>query len=206
MTLHISYDHQCSGCGAHYIPYDNVPCPRCGLVEAERFDYIPQAVASMQANKRQWGTYMPGAWWAGSLGDHILHLLFHLFDLFELEQAGTSFDQYITGSLANMQWGEQEYLRDHLRGIALRVREELDRAAQVESATHYRPERVVPVGADVDEEPGIPVTPYIPDWVQCPNCGKRFSLRNPYSWSGRVHLTCGQRLEIQEPETGGAGG
>jgi hypothetical protein len=39
MTLHIHYTHQCPSCGAYYIPCDkNVPCPRCGVVEQERFD------------------------------------------------------------------------------------------------------------------------------------------------------------------------
>lgn len=126
MTMHVVYSHECPNCKAYYIPYDaDVPCPRCGEVEEERFDYIPQAAMSMQYNKRGGGTYTPGAWWVGSLGDHILHLLFGIFDAYEANKGEAGFEQFLDQRLAQMQWGDQEYLGKHLRGIALRVRQEL---------------------------------------------------------------------------------
>jgi hypothetical protein len=126
MTMHVVYSHECPNCKAYYIPYDDaVPCPRCGTVEEERFNYIPQAAASMNVNKTSGGSYTPGAWWVGSLGDHILMLLFGLFDAYEAQQSPTTFEQFIDQRLAQMEWGDQEYMRDHLRGIAIRVRQEL---------------------------------------------------------------------------------
>lgn len=128
MTLHVVYNHQCPSCQAYYIPYDErVPCPRCGLIEEERYDYIPQAAASMRYNHRTGGSYTPGAWWVGSLGDHILSLLFGLFDGYEERKGAVGFEEYLVDRLLAMQWGEQEYLREHIHGIALRVREELGR-------------------------------------------------------------------------------
>lgn len=125
MTMHVVYSHECGNCKAYYIPHDaDVPCPRCGQVEAERFDYIPQAAASMRFNKESGGSYTPGAWWVGSLGDHILRLLFGLFDAYEAQKEAP-FEQFLGQRLAEMEWGDQEYMRDHLRGIALRVRDEL---------------------------------------------------------------------------------
>jgi hypothetical protein len=125
MTMHVVYSHECPGCKAYYIPYDaDVPCPRCGAVEEERFDYVPQAAASMRFNRENYGSYTPGAWWVGSLGDHVLRLLFGLFDAYE-GQPERPFAQYLDQRLAAMEWGDQAYLRDHLRGIALRVAEEL---------------------------------------------------------------------------------
>jgi len=125
MTMHVVYSHECPSCKAYYIPYDaDVPCPRCGLVEEERFDYIPQAAASMRVNKNSGGSYTPGAWWVGSLGDHILRLLFGIFDAYEA-QKGHVFEQFLEQLLAQMEWGDQDYMRHHLRGIALRVRGEL---------------------------------------------------------------------------------
>lgn len=127
MTMHVVYSHECGACQAYYIPYDaDVPCPRCGVVEPDRFDYIPQAAASMRANKQSGGSYTPGAWWVGSLGDHILLQLFGLFDGFEAQRGQAAFEPYLDDALGRMQWGDQEYLRSHLRGIALRVREVLD--------------------------------------------------------------------------------
>jgi hypothetical protein len=126
MTMHVVYSHECSACKAYYIPYDSdVPCPKCGVVEAERFDYIPQAVASMQVNKRSGGSYTPGAWWVGSLGDHVLSVLFGLFDAYEAQHGRVAFEPFIDTTLDRMKWGDQDYLRVHIRGIALRVREGL---------------------------------------------------------------------------------
>jgi hypothetical protein len=72
--LHIHYDHQCPTCNAYYIPYDvDVPCPSCGLLEQERFDFISQAVASARFNFKAKDP-VPTAWFAGSLADHILWL------------------------------------------------------------------------------------------------------------------------------------
>jgi hypothetical protein len=126
MTMHVVYSHECGGCKAFYIPYDaEVPCPRCGIVELERFDYIPLAAASMRVNKDHGGSYTPGAWWVGSLGDHILSVLFGLFDSYEAQQGQVAFEPFLDDALQRMQWGEQEYLRGHVRGIAMRVRAEL---------------------------------------------------------------------------------
>jgi hypothetical protein len=126
MTLHVVYTHQCASCEAYYIPYDRVGCPRCGTVEEERFDYIPQAAESLRYNKEGGGSYTPGAWWVGSLGDHILHLLFGLFDGYDASGGKEPFADYLTEHLGRMSWGEQEYLCDHVRDIALRVRAHLN--------------------------------------------------------------------------------
>ena len=86
MTLHVHYDHQCPNCMAYYIPYDkDVPCPCCGFVEQERFDFIPQAAMSAHYNLETQGSYVPGAWYTGSLGDHILSLLFPLLEKYRTE-------------------------------------------------------------------------------------------------------------------------
>jgi len=54
MTMHVIYDHECPQCGAYYIPYDHdVPCPKCGIVEENRFDYITEAALSMRFNKKK---------------------------------------------------------------------------------------------------------------------------------------------------------
>jgi len=60
MTLHISYEHKCNQCGTDYIPFDaDVPCPKCGLVESERYDFIGAAVRSTLYNLERYGSYQP---------------------------------------------------------------------------------------------------------------------------------------------------
>jgi hypothetical protein len=126
MTLHVHYDHQCPKCNAYYIPYDlDVPCPNCGLVEQERFDFIPEAVGSSRFNLNTRGSYVPGAWYTGSLADHILWLLFGLLEEQRKEPDGQSFNGMAHKALKHMNWGNQAYLRDHVWAIAVRVYEEL---------------------------------------------------------------------------------
>lgn len=121
--MHVVYDHKCLGCGAHYIPFEeDIVCPKCNLMEPEIFDYIPQAVASMKINKAQ-GKYMPGAWWVGSLGDHILHIMFNLFD--EFEQQNEEFSVFARNYLSQMEWGDQAYFQAHVLEIAIRIYGEL---------------------------------------------------------------------------------
>jgi len=52
---------------------------------------------------------------------------------------------------------------------------------------------------DNDNEPLL-VLPFASSWVKCPQCGWKFSLEEPTSWSGERHLKCGQRLIIQNGE------
>lgn len=126
MTLHAVYDHQCPQCEAFYIPYDDdVPCPNCGEIEEERFDYVSKATASLRYNLKMTESYMPAAWWVGSLGDHILYVLFQLFERYRNEEPNMDFEAFADDVLSTYQWGEQKYLMRHIYTIALRVREEL---------------------------------------------------------------------------------
>jgi len=124
MTLHINYDHQCAACDADYIPYDvGIACPKCGLVESECFDFVPEAVESLRFNKAD-GSYLPAAWYIGNISDHILQLLFHLFSAYE-ESGGEEFQQFATVWLAQLDWGDQEYMREYLQFLSIRVYVEL---------------------------------------------------------------------------------
>ena len=126
MTLHIQYNHQCPSCEAYYIPYDSdVPCPQCGLLEKERFDFIPQAAESLLFNKNAYGSYIPLAWYKGSLGDHILYLLFRLFAGYEKQPPSTDFNEFASEVLSDMQWADQQYLCGHVQGIALRIHQDM---------------------------------------------------------------------------------
>ncbi|WXG44038.1 MAG: hypothetical protein WED04_08405 [Promethearchaeati archaeon SRVP18_Atabeyarchaeia-1] len=125
MTLHINYDHRCPKCSAYYIPYDkDVPCPQCGVVEEERFDYIPKAAASLLFNLDNYGSYAPAAWWVSSLADHILLVLFPVFEQYR-KSNHEDFDSFALDILSKSNWDEQKYLEKHVHRIAVRIYENL---------------------------------------------------------------------------------
>lgn len=49
--------------------------------------------------------------------------------------------------------------------------------------------------------PPVEVRPNEVGWVHCPTCGKWFSLKNRFSWTGEQHRTCGQRLIVEHTTT-----
>jgi hypothetical protein len=128
VTVHVYYEHKCAGCQAFYIPYaPGVACPKCGRQESEVFDFIPQAVASLRFNLMTYGSYLPPAWYAGSLGDHCLRLLFAAFEAYRTRpDQAESFADCLERKLTAMEWGEQVYMLGHLRDIALKVRAVLE--------------------------------------------------------------------------------
>jgi hypothetical protein len=129
MTWHIHYTHQCGSCSAFYIPYDaDVMCPQCGKNEDEvKEDFISEAAGSASVNLREGGSYMPGAWYASSFADHILHLLFLVLEEHREAKKSKPFDQVAREVVDKIDFGEQTYLRGHLYDIALKVKAELDK-------------------------------------------------------------------------------
>ena len=126
MTLHTFYDHQCPSCEAFYIPYDDVvPCPNCGLVEEERYDFITEAADSVIDNLRHFGSCVPDAWLVDSYGDHILRFVFHILQMLRDGNDGDTIEAIARFVVDRMGWEGQEYAKDHLFAIACRVHEEL---------------------------------------------------------------------------------
>jgi len=128
MTVHDHYTHECPQCAAYYIPFDeDVPCPRCSLVEKDRHDFVPLAVASVRWNIDMYGSYVPGAWFVGGLGDHLLLIVFHIFQRWSKQQE-QAFAAAIEEELASRgDWGDQAYLKPHIALLAQRIYDEMQK-------------------------------------------------------------------------------
>ena len=126
MTLHIVYNHQCPRCETYYIPYDDdVPCPHCGLIESQRYDFVTEAARSAMYNLRTNGSFMPSAWWVGTLGDHVLHLVFTALEEHRTSGEGEIFAETAFRVFDSMTWENQTHLQHHVTNIAIRVHDEL---------------------------------------------------------------------------------
>jgi hypothetical protein len=127
MTVHASYTHQCPACEAFYMPFDQVPCPWCGLIEKERDEFfIPLAVSSVRWNIQMDGSYVPGAWFVGGLGDHLLLIVFYIFERWR-EHPEHDFPDAVEKELSPRDWGDQAYLKNHVATMSERILQELNR-------------------------------------------------------------------------------
>ena len=142
MTLHISYEHKCNQCGTDYIPFDaDVPCPKCGLVESERYDFIGAAVRSTLYNLERYGSYQPWAWRESTFGDRILTRVFHLLQADHDAGGSPPIEARVdTWVNSEMDWGDEAYLAPYFSRICLRVFSELE----------AQPERVAELWAMAD--------------------------------------------------------
>ena len=133
MTLHISYDHDCPECGASYIPYGkDVPCPKCGMLEQERFaDFTSQAAESALYNVRSGGSYMPMAWGCFSLADSILMFLFQMFDGYRVHGEGESFETFAKAFVKDSVFGDSEHLREYTGRLAIEVHQMIEKQQAV---------------------------------------------------------------------------
>lgn len=43
-------------------------------------------------------------------------------------------------------------------------------------------------------------------WLRCPGCGLKFTIRDQRRWSGKRHITCGQRIDIPPGVSSAIGG
>lgn len=126
MSLHIMYDHQCSNCEAFYIPYkENISCPNCGF-EEESVNIISTIVNSANYQMDIYGCYSPIAWWVGSFGDHVALHIFNVLDKF-YEQKEKNFEEVSKEYFDEGDWGDQIYLKQHIKDISYEVYQEIEK-------------------------------------------------------------------------------
>jgi hypothetical protein len=132
MTRHIYYDHQCPACGAHFVPYETgVACPRCAKPSDQVFDFVTPAIDSMLANKKKLGRYVPRGWYINGIADHVLHILFYLFDEHEADQPDRDIAAFAAEYLELLDWEDEGYLRGHVHAIAVKLGQRLQDPAEV---------------------------------------------------------------------------
>ena len=124
MSLHIKYSHQCRHCSAYYIPFaEYVLCPNCWADEKEVFPaFISQAANSARFNLQTQGYYEPEAWYIGSFTDHILHRVFLILEEHRIRKDEFTIEQIARHAVDTMDFGEQQYLREHLYQIVIMVK------------------------------------------------------------------------------------
>lgn len=131
--MHIRYNHECPKCQALYIPYDKeVPCPKCGLVEKTRFDFLPQAVRSCLANLDRHASFLPLGWYYSSDADYLQMLIFKMLNKHRKTDNTKSFAavarEFIdTLNWDDWKWEDRDYDKEFIFNLACRVHEEIQK-------------------------------------------------------------------------------
>jgi hypothetical protein len=172
MTLHITYNHQCPKCNAFYIPYGDAPCPNCGLLEPERFDFIPRAANSAMFNLRRHNSYAPAVWYVGTFGDHILGLLFPMLDQHR-QDPSRPFTTIAREAVERMNFEEQVYLKEHLYNIAIRVYDEIHGTNNKESEATRQSSMSIP---DLSWNRSSEIAPIIHTFWTWPSFQKQYQF------------------------------
>jgi hypothetical protein len=131
MTIHMKCNHECPKCQTLYIPYDeDIPCPKCGGVEKERFNFVALASRSALDNLEWQGRYIPAAWAYNSDGDYVLYMIFIMLELHRKNGDGSGFVSIAREFIDNSEgpewiWKDKEYDREFIFKLACRVYEEM---------------------------------------------------------------------------------
>lgn len=126
-TIHINYNHSCPKCKAMYVPFgEDVPCPRCGMVETKRFDFVTRAAESAQLNLATNGSYLPHTWWVSSLADFVLYVCFEILEQHRKDGGIYHIDQVAKEVVEGTDMADKPYLREHVYEASLAVYDRLN--------------------------------------------------------------------------------
>lgn len=125
MPIHLNYQGTtCKKCGAEFVACQkDYPCPACGQVTEEFFDFIPATIASMKDHKQLYGSYLPESWFSGSVADVVQRVIFEIFDNYEIEKP-KDFTAFVLEQMETAEWEEgQECLVAQVEEIVLKIYE-----------------------------------------------------------------------------------
>jgi hypothetical protein len=172
----------CPKCKAYYIPYEkNIPCPRCGHLERKHVNFINKAVDSAIFNLELYGSYFPPFWYEGSLGDHVLRIIFILLERHKMDPNGKSFNDVARETLEQMEWKDQQYLKNHIYSIAKKVYKKLKK---IENSSKSDDSQKKAKECSHDNLRVINMYEYVRKY-ECMNCGEIFVCKCENSWALR---------------------
>lgn len=125
MTIHTFYHYECDNCSKAFIPYKKgMTCPACGAATDEYYDFVNEAVISLEYNLKRNKSFVPSAWLMDGIGDTILNSLFGMFE--NLRTYGyTGARKALQYPLDLSDFREDIYLKDHILEIALEIQKVL---------------------------------------------------------------------------------
>lgn len=109
----------------------------------------------------------------------------HRVEFVRLDDGTVAYVSYRnTGNAESPEWKNNAQESSRFGSHEIAVFEARERLAWLKKETEWTAK---------DQEP-VAIAEYIPGWIKCPFCAKRFYLQDPEQWGGGRHLTCGQKI------------
>lgn len=94
----------------------------------------------MRYNLEKYGTFVPPIWRTDNYGDHVLKMMFGFFEMYRHLSPKPDFSEFIHLALSQVNWGNQQYQREHVYQICLRVHQHFFPTTAAPIGKHGRPE------------------------------------------------------------------
>jgi hypothetical protein len=127
MSIHCHKpNYQCPSCQSFLLPYKKgILCPNCDKVindedTTEYLNVVDFIASSMKLHKWKHGSYFPGAFATFDFMDNVQGIIYQIFDSME-EAKPEDKEEYLISMLDKMGWGNQKYLKTHIKDIALEI-------------------------------------------------------------------------------------
>lgn len=134
MTLHLSMEYTCSECESKYIPYnETIVCPKCGHKEKmEKYPDLVNGICDSFVFNIQNTESFNNCWITMDISDSIQSLFFPIFDVWAINKMGKyvpenrtkEFKKYLKEKLDKVDFGDNDYIKDYLEKLAIKVYEE----------------------------------------------------------------------------------
>ncbi len=135
MTMHAHAHYECTNCRAHYVPFPPLDaCPRCNTKASKAFfDFIATTLKSALFNLSKYDSFIPHGWATITVGDHYYWLAFRFLSyvskslkvdekqLLPLEITEADASQLAVDFIAELNFGDQVYMANHLRSYFVRL-------------------------------------------------------------------------------------
>lgn len=129
MTVHSDVDNKCKYCDTPFVPIPELPtCPKCQRKSDVIFaDFVKDTIFSAQFNVSHYHSFIPPAWYVGTIGDHYYNIAFRFLDyvcaelrarkrnLLSRKFSEAQIDLLASQFLEMLDFGEQSYRRDRFK-------------------------------------------------------------------------------------------
>jgi len=111
-------DFECAECSAQFIPYlTPQECPRCGSMSESPTSFLADVVSGLRTHKINYGCYVSGAYFAGSLAEATFYWCCQILDAASAAHTGVPTIESVRQHLETINWGDQAHMKGYFSAL-----------------------------------------------------------------------------------------